>query len=135
VKVPLRKELRNFNLMRISDVTALEDEFVMGSNFDIWEYLNSSFGIYKGSDLHDVKLRYTPERALWARGRGWHPKQTETELPDGSLEITFPVADFIEIKMQILRHGAGVVVLEPKELRAMVLQEAKDLCRIYSDGN
>jgi len=117
--------------MRMSKVEALEDEFVVRSNFDFREYLNSSFGIYKGYDIREVRLRFTPERALWAKGRVWHPSQQETELPDGSLEISFPVADFSEIKMEILKHGAGVEVIEPKALREMVLEEARNLCRIY----
>lgn len=127
----LRKALRDFNLIRMSDVEVLEDEFVIRSGFNISEYFNSSFGIYKGGESQDVTIRFTPERAPWVRGRVWHTSQIKTELADGSLEITFPVADFIEIKMEILRHGASVEVISPEELRALIIDEARNLCALY----
>ena len=58
-------------------------------------------------------------------------RQVEKDHADGSLEITFPVADFIEIKMEILRHGAGIEVMAPEELRTMIQSEAKSICNLY----
>ena len=129
----LRNALRDFNLMRMSDVELLEDEFVVLPSFNIRGYLNSSFGIYKGEESQDVTIRFTPERARWASGRVWHPSQVATDLNDGSLEITFPVADFIEIKMEILRHGAGVEVIGPEELRVLIVKEARNICALYDN--
>jgi hypothetical protein len=47
-------------------------------------------------------------------------------LEDGSLELSFPVADFSEIRMEILRHG-----IKPKSLRDLVKAEAENIARIY----
>lgn len=130
----LRGALRDFNLARMSDVQILDEEFAMPFNFDIHEHLSRGFGIYKtedADDLTDVTIRFSPEKALWAKGRIWHPKQTETSLPDGSLEFTFPVADFTEVKMEIMKHGAGVEVISPAELREMVMTESEQVCRLY----
>jgi predicted DNA-binding transcriptional regulator YafY len=52
-------------------------------------------------------------------------------LQDGSLELTFPVANFAEITMEILKHGAGVEVVKPKALREIIKEEAKKIAKIY----
>jgi len=41
------------------------------------------------------------------------------------------VADFSEIKMEILRHGALVEVIKPKGFRDLIKTEAKKITQIY----
>ena len=64
----------------------------------------------------------------------WHPAQTTKELPDGGLDLSFPVADFREVKLKILQFGADVEVVEPKELREEVKNEIKKMKKIYKSG-
>ena len=52
-------------------------------------------------------------------------------LKDGSLELSFPVADFSEIRMEILRHGDMVEVIKPKSLRELIKAEAENITKIY----
>ncbi len=131
----LRGALRDFNLMRMSDVQILDEEFVPRNNFDVHEHFERSFGIYKkedADDLTDVRIRFNPKRALWAKGRIWHHQQKEAELPDGSLEVTFPVAHFAEVMMEILKYGSEVEVLEPPELRKLVISELDKARQVYA---
>jgi proteasome accessory factor C len=46
----------------------------------------------------------------------WHPEQEGKRLEDGSYELRIPYRDSRELVMDILRHGADVVVIEPAEL-------------------
>jgi predicted DNA-binding transcriptional regulator YafY len=52
-------------------------------------------------------------------------------LKDGALELSFPVADFSEIKMEILKHGDMVEVIKPQSLRETIKEEAKNILKIY----
>jgi predicted DNA-binding transcriptional regulator YafY len=70
-----------------------------------------------------------PSKNLW--GQVWHKDQKKRFLKDGSLELTFPVAEFSEIKMEILRHGSRVEVIKPKSLRDLIKAEAENIVRIY----
>jgi predicted DNA-binding transcriptional regulator YafY len=45
--------------------------------------------------------------------------------------LSFPVADFREIMMEILKHGSGVEVIRPKALRELIRGESKKIARIY----
>ena len=67
------------------------------------------------------------ERFIWFDSED----QQKRFLPDGSMELTFPVADFSEIKMEVLRHGAMVEVIKPKSLRDLIKTEAKKITQIY----
>jgi len=78
-----------------------------------------------------VTLRFSPIKSRWIRDQIWHKDQKTKVLGDGSLELTFPVADFSEIKMEILKHGDMVEVIKPKSLRNLIRTEAEKITQIY----
>ena len=128
----LRKGPRDFNLARIQDVVVLSEAFAVRGNFSVQRYFGSTFGLYKGKDRSEVTLRFTPEKAKWVQDQIWHKEQKKTVLNDGSLELSFPVAGFSEITMEILKHGSGVEVIRPESLRNLVRQEAEKIIRLYN---
>ena len=95
------------------------------------EFFESSFGIYKGKSLKEVTLRFSPLKSRWIREQIWHKDQKMKFLEDGSLELSFPVADFSEIRMEILRHGDMVEVIKPQSLRKLIKAEAENIAKIY----
>lgn len=82
-----------------------------------------------------MTLRFSPFRSRWIRQQVWHPNQQIQELLDSSLEITFPVADFREVKMMILQFGADCEVVAPEELREEVKDEIRRLAGVYEGVN
>jgi predicted DNA-binding transcriptional regulator YafY len=86
---------------------------------------------YKGETTKEVTLRFTPEKSKWIKGQIWHKDQKVKYLKDGSLELSFPVSDFSEIKREILKHGDEVEVMRPKELRVLIKAEAQKIAKIY----
>ena len=65
-------------------------------------------------------LKFTKERARWVERETWHPLQESHTEPDGSYVLSVPYSDDREILGDIMRFGADVQVLEPKELRSKV---------------
>lgn len=127
----MRTDLRDFNLLRISDIQLLEDAFAVKQGFDVRKYFSSSFGLYKGNMTTQVTLRFSSEKSRWIKGQIWHKDQKEKVFKDGSIELTFPVASFAEIMMEILKHGSGVEVVKPERLREMIKAEAAKIAKIY----
>jgi predicted DNA-binding transcriptional regulator YafY len=78
-------------------------------------------------------IQFTPFRARWIRQQTWHPDQTHRNTADGGIELSFPVADFREVKMMILQFGADVQVVSPASLRAEIADEIRKMSRIYPD--
>jgi len=127
----LRHGLRNFVFGRMSDLKVLENTFTIPKSFNIQEHLQSAFGICKGIPTKEVCLRFSPEKARWIIGQVWHKDQKVKINKDGSLDLSFPVASFAEIMMEILKHGSGVEVIRPKALRELIREEAGRIIRIY----
>jgi len=127
-----REEIRDFHLGRVRDVRALEETFTLPHDFDVIDYVTSSFGLYKGELKQIVTLRFKPDKARWIRGQIWHRDQKVRDLPDGSLEMSFPIASYSEIVREVLKHGSGVEVIEPPELREMIREEALRVYETYS---
>ncbi len=128
----LRQGLRDFNLSRITDASMLDEIFSVKRGFSLREYFDSAFGLYKGGEREEVVLRFTPEKAKWIRDQVWHREQKKKHLPDGSLELTFPVAHFAEVAMEVLKHGSGVEVIEPESLRLLIRAEAEKILKLYN---
>jgi predicted DNA-binding transcriptional regulator YafY len=126
-----KKNLRNFVIGRMRDLEVLDTAFSIPRDFHIKDHLQSAFGIYKGKTLREVTLRFSPLKSRWVAGQIWHKDQKVKLFKDGSLELTFPVANFAEITMEILKHGAGVEVIKPKALREIIKHEAKNILKIY----
>jgi predicted DNA-binding transcriptional regulator YafY len=61
----------------------------------------------------------------------WHSRQVGRIEADGSYLLELPYSREPELVMDLLRHGAGVEVLAPPELRARVAAELADAARQY----
>jgi len=126
----LRQAPRNFQLGRILDLVVL-DEVISSPQFDVEDYLSRAFGIFKGRDVVKVVLRFSQAIAHLINEQRWHPEQVLNEEADGSLLLSFPVADFTEIRMKTMQYGGQVEVVSPEELRRQVAMEAAKICDIY----
>ena len=114
-----------------------------GASFEFMPYPASDFPVqadcvglifplsHKGKSLKEVTLRFSPLKSRWIREQIWHKDQKMKFLEDGSLELSFPVADFSEIRMEILRHGDMVEVIKPESLRELIKAEAENITKIY----
>jgi proteasome accessory factor C len=92
----------------------------------------SSYGIFGGKADKVAVLLFTEERAKWVAEEEWHPKQQGRRLEDGSYELKIPYRDSRELVMDILRHGADVVVMEPKSLVDEVGRHLREALRRYN---
>jgi predicted DNA-binding transcriptional regulator YafY len=127
----LRGDWRMFFLSRICSLAIMEETFDPRP-FREWQaVLDSAFGLYHSGEHTPVVLRFRPERARFVREQVWHADQRMRDLPDGGLRLSFPVADFAEVKMMILGFGADVVVEEPEALQREVVEEIGRMTGVY----
>jgi len=123
---------RKFYLSRMQAPKLLSRTFTRRSRESWQPLLEETFGIFQSADPIEVTLRFTPFRARWIQEQIWHPSQKITNLADGSLELTFPVADFREVKMKILQFGADVEVMQPAALREEIRKEIQKMSSLYA---
>ena len=67
----------------------------------------------------------------WVERETWHPQQESHTEADGSYVLSVPYSDDREILGDIMRFGADVQVLEPKELRSKVQKTLLDAVGRY----
>lgn len=126
-----RGSIRDFVLGRIYSVTLLDESFERLNDFNPNDYLNSSFGLYRGGKEYKVRLRFSPLAAGWVGGKVWHEEQKIKTEQDGSILLSFTAAGLTEVKSEVLKYGSLVEVLAPKKLREMVQEEARAIQRVY----
>ena len=127
----LRKDLRSFALDGVKKAGLLNKKAEEISEKDLQENFAESYGIFSGMATQRAKLRFTPERARWVAGETWHGQQVSSFNKDGSYILEFDYNQDPELVMEILKHGSGVEVLAPKNLRERVIGELKKTLKAY----
>jgi predicted DNA-binding transcriptional regulator YafY len=129
----VKKELRDFVVSRIKSVAVCSASITActGPKF-VKDYIQNNFGILRGKDTVEVRLRFAGDIAPWIAEQNWHPDQKISMGKDGRLTLALPVADFREIKREILRYGAQVEVISPAALRNEIKKEIEKMKNIYS---
>lgn len=127
----LRDDLRNFSIDAIAKLEVLDNSAKEVSTRGIDEALGAGYGIFRGTPRAWAVLKFTRERARWVERETWHPLQESRTEPDGSYVLSVPYSDDREIVGDIIRFGADVQVLEPKELRSKVQRAFLDAAARY----
>ena len=126
-----REAVRSFAVETLQQVQTL-DMPAMEVPVDVLQsHLSSAYGIFSGQATEWAVLRFAPERARWVSSEQWHPKQQGQYLADGSYELRVPYRDSRELVMDVLRHGSGVEVLAPPQLRQQICHELAQLAQLY----
>jgi len=129
----LKNDLRDFVVSRVKALKPSERELTPRfSAAQVKAYIRRHFGIMHSPTTTTVRLRFAPQAAPWVAEQVWHPTQELEREPDGALILSFPVADFREIKREVLRHGAQAEVLSPPALRDEIRREIAGMQRIYA---
>lgn len=126
----LRKDIRLFAIDRIERITLVDDTFKIPEGFDAQVFMQSSFGVFQGDPIH-VRIRFSPEAAGYVQEKIWHPTQHIVPLPDGGIIFSADVAGTEEIKLWVLKWGAGAQVLAPESLQREIEKEARNMLDFY----
>jgi proteasome accessory factor C len=111
--------IRVFRHDRIVEARLTDRAFQPPDDFDAEAYLSDG-RVFRAEDAPEVAVRYAPRIARWLREQG--PVE---ELEDGSVVVRYPLADPAWAVAHVLRHGADAEILEPREVREMVIAAAE----------
>lgn len=121
--------LRTYAMDRIVSIERTGGSFRMPVGFNVDELFEGSYGIYLPEDEKPViiKLRATERETAYLRDLPLHPSQME--LDEGLFVLRLiPNPNFI---MELCKRGAGLTVLEPRELREKVKDNLKKALDAY----
>ena len=129
----LREDIRIFALDRIKELEITDELFEMPEDFNIDDFMKSSFGVFHG-ELVNVKVWFAADIAEYISEKIWHETQKIAPQKDGSLIFEAEVAGTQEIKYWVLRWGAKARVLEPESLRNDIRLQAEAMLANYGDN-
>ncbi len=120
----LREGMRHFRLSRMTELTILEERFIMPSDFNLSDY--------EPPDDRNLRVVLQINRAIEDKVKEINNFYMESiEENEDSLRAIFRVRHPDELLNWILSWGADVVVLEPEPLRNRVREEIQKMLKRY----
>lgn len=133
-RVVAENKVKTYALDRIKNAKIMPESFEDDPAFDIAGYFKHSYGIVvTHTEPRKVVIKTNPRRAKYLRALPFHESQTETVSDKFSL-FTYNMRITEDFVAELLSHGADITVLEPPELRAMVVTSLKESLENYTEG-
>jgi len=123
--------LRRFALDAVREAQVLDTKAKDVSPRTVEAELDQGYGIFGGDRVQTAILDFNPEAAQWVQQEEWHPRQELTPLADGGVRMRLPYTDPTELVMDILRHGPGVRVAGPVDLKRKVTEQLQKALQGY----
>ena len=127
------KEIRVFAVDRIKMLALIDEIFEVPEDFDVDDFMGSSFGAFHGKP-QKVKILFSAGIAGYIKEKIWHESQKLFDNPDGSVLFEADMACTKDLKSWIMRWGAQAIVLEPEELRNEIQAETVEMMAVYANS-
>jgi predicted DNA-binding transcriptional regulator YafY len=115
-----------YRLDQIHDVKVTDEQGAPPETFDLKAYSERSFGVFQ-EPPEDVELRFAPSAARDARAFLFHPTQTFTDEPDGSLTVRFHAGGLRQIVHHLMTWGPTVTIVAPRTLQELMREQVEAL--------
>ncbi len=134
------KGIRTFKLSRMKQAELLKNTYTIPEDFDPAKYFGNAWGIIGDSDGHSIPIRLRFSSSVLHRlDEGGYPNmQTiEDNQTDGTRTIEIRAGtnkDGIPLEVLVWARswGANVEILEPKQLRELWLEDAREILKQYA---
>lgn len=128
-----RGEIRTYKMDRIEDVHSTKLPAAVPEKFDLAEWLEHSFGVFRSNstELLTIRIHFAREVARYVKESRWHGSQELSVQKDGSLIAEFRLTDTQEIKRWIMSFGPNAKVLEPRELVEEIQRDLEHMLTKY----
>lgn len=124
--------LKTYALDRMSEVTVGAEQFEIPEDFNAEEFCRDSFGVvFTQGEAKRVVLRTDTRQAKYLRNLPLHHSQKEM-IHDKFSIFSYNIKLTPDFVSELLSFGPGIVVLEPPELRAMMLTSLRETLDLYN---
>lgn len=129
------EEFRIYPLDRITELSTLDEKYIIPDSFDAEEYFANFLGVLTDheEDVQTVKIRVYNQQSNYLKSLPLHHSQTITAEGDNYVDFEYyitPTHDFIQ---SLLVYGHELEVLKPTWLREELLFIAQEMIKKYTD--
>ncbi len=130
-----RREIRTFVLDRMRDTQPqVTERFTVPANFDIEDYFQGEFGIWRTKEKRRVVVDFDAHAAEYVKMRKVHQSQRLANLVGGGVRLTMTVGNLHQVVSWVLEWGPHAIVREPPELVDRIRAELKSALANYKPG-
>jgi predicted DNA-binding transcriptional regulator YafY len=127
-----RGEVRTFVLDRMRDTEcATTERFELPSSFDVDQYFQGEFGIWRSETPHRVVVDFDAHAAEYVRSRKVHATQKLQSIAGGGVRLSMVVGNLNQVVSWVLEWGRRARVVEPPELVEQVQAELEGALERY----
>ena len=133
-----RKGPVTFRIDEMSRVEELSAHRANRTKFDLHEFARQSFGAFFGEEPLSVVWRFSPAKADEAEKFIFHPTQTQSREPDGSLLVRFTAKGAMEMSWELFQWGRDVEIVQPERLKREYIRlsaEIAESAQRYESSN
>ena len=123
---PQTFRVARFKTLRMTDANAEVPE-----DFDLKGYFGNAWAVYRGEQSCNVEILFSKEAAVTVVESIWHHTQKIRKNKDGSVTLTFRVDGMSEILRWILGWGSRAKVIQPPELRELIVNQLRHTIEAY----
>jgi len=125
--------IKTYHLKNIQEVTETSEPFVYPEGFSLKEWFGPRWGMEYGDLIH-VKVRFLNRSQTLAKVHKdvAHRNSELTILDDGSILFQDQIIGVNEFITWVLGFGSAAEILEPMELRALILERIRETLRNYT---
>ena len=122
---------RTFRVARFKTLRMTDTNAQIPDDFNLKAYFGNAWAVYRGEKSYDVEILFSKEATATVMEGIWHHTQKVRKNKDGSVTLTFLVDGLNEIVRWILGWGCRAKVIQPPELREMILAQLNQSFEVY----
>lgn len=122
---------RTYRVARFKTLRTVDANAQMPQDFDLKVYFGNAWAVYRGDQSYDVEILFSKEATGTVAEVVWHHTQKVRKNKDGTVTLTFQVDGLNEIVRWILGWGNLATVIQPPELRDMIVAQLNEAIRTY----
>ena len=125
--------IRKWKLDRFSKATLLDKWFQVPDELDLDQYVGNSMSMFFDGKQRakKYKIKVDQRAASWVIEDPLHADQTIKELNDGSIEVTVPASQPMEIIPRVLSMGVSAEIVSPKSARNQIAEMVQQMAKKY----
>ena len=114
---------QTYRAARFKSLRMLDEPAEIPDDFDLKDYFGDAWAVYRGEQTYDVELLFTADAADIVTETQWHHTQKVKRHKAGTATLTFRVDGLNEIVRWVLGWAGRVQVVQPPELRELVIDQ------------
>ncbi len=127
--------IKTYALDRMRDVVLKQEIFEMPEDFDAESYFRDSFGIvFTQGEVKHISIKTDARQAKYLRALPLHHSQQEV-IHDAYSIFYYRLRITPDFVQELLSYGPKVTVLDPPELKAMMVTSLQDALANYENIN